>query len=91
VPTGVDPAAHVHEGVELLVSIQEPRIGARGSLVPSRIACEAPEHLSADEARRLAETLTRAAELADEADRKLLPILEHYGETRDAILAAETA
>lgn len=76
----------VHQGVELLVSVQEPRIAARGSLVPSQITCEPPEQMDADEARRLAAALNRAADLADEADRKLLPILESYAETRDRLL-----
>jgi hypothetical protein len=87
----VDPTAAVHEGIELLVAIIEPRLGARGSLVPSRIACDAPEQLSADEARRLSTALARAADLAEEANRKLLPILESYTETRDRLLAEEPA
>jgi len=79
----------VHQGVELLVSVVEPRIAARGSLVPAEIHCDTPEQLDADEARRLAAALKGAADLADEADRKLLPILESYAEVRDAILSPE--
>jgi hypothetical protein len=55
--------------------------------VPSRIACDAPEHMGADEARRLAAALNRSADLADDADRKLLPILESYAEVRRGLLA----
>jgi hypothetical protein len=81
-----DPAGHVHDGVELLVSIIEPRLAPRGSLIGARVTSDAPEHMSTDEARRLASALGRAADMADEADRRLLPILESYAETRDAIL-----
>jgi hypothetical protein len=83
--------ADVHQGIELLVSIIEPRLAPRGSLVPSRIACDVPEHLSPNEARRLAAALTSTADLADQADRKLIPILESYAETRDAILHRDSA
>jgi hypothetical protein len=85
------PDPDVHQGIELLVSIIEPRLAPRGSLVPSRIACDAPEHMSADEARRLATALNSAADLADEADRKLIPILESFAKTRDAILHGGSA
>jgi hypothetical protein len=84
------PAEDVHQGIELLVSIIEPRLGVRGSLIPASVTCDMPDQLSGDEARRLADALRRAADLAEEADRKLLPILETYSETRDAILAPET-
>jgi hypothetical protein len=83
---GTDPTSGVHAGIELLVSIIEPRLGARGSLIGARIACDAPEALSSDEARRLGDALQAAADLADEADRKLLPILESFAEVRDGLL-----
>jgi hypothetical protein len=44
-----------------------------------------PDQLSGNEARRLADALRRAADLADEADRRLLPILQSYAEMRDRI------
>jgi hypothetical protein len=86
-----DPAAGVHEGIELLVSILEPRLGARGGLVGAKISLNAPSTMSPDEARRLAAALSRAAEHADEVDRKLLPILESYAEARDRLLYEEPA
>ena len=80
----------VQQGIELLVSVVEPRIAARGSLVPSRVVCEPPEQMDADEARRLATALNRAADLAGEADRKLLPILQSYADGRDSLLRGDS-
>jgi hypothetical protein len=82
----MDTATAVHQGIELLVSVVEPRLGARGSLIPASVKCDVPDAMSADEARRLSEALRRAADLADEADRRLLPILESYAEVRDGLL-----
>jgi hypothetical protein len=81
----------VASSVELLVSIIEPRLGVRGSLIGARITCDPPETLSSSEARRLGDALARAAALADEADRKLLPILESYSEVRGGLLNEATA
>jgi hypothetical protein len=82
-----DATSGVEQGIELLVSILEPRLGARGSLIGAKVVCDQTESLSPDQARRLANALERAANLADEADRKLIPILEAFAETRDRILA----
>jgi hypothetical protein len=82
-----DPTSGVEQGIELLVSILEPRLGARGSLIGAKVVCDPPETLSPDQARRLADALERAADLAHEADGKLIPILEAFVETRDRLLA----
>jgi hypothetical protein len=84
-PTMTD-ASGVHQGIELLVQILEPRLGARGSLLGARVACDAPEDMSPTDARRLGNALLKAAEVAEEADRRLLPVLESFAEVRDGLL-----
>ena len=81
-----DPTSGVGQSLQLLVSILEPHLAARGSLIGAKVVCDPPEAMFSDEARRLADALVRAGDVADEADRKLLPILESYAEVRDGLL-----
>jgi hypothetical protein len=55
-------------------------------LIGAKVACDPPETLSPDQARRLADALERAADLADKADGELIPVLETFAETRDRLL-----
>jgi len=77
----------VESNVELLVQVMEPRLTLR-SVVGARVAI-ASDHLkemTPYEARRLGDALRSAAGLAEQADERLLPILDSFASERDRLL-----
>jgi len=82
----------VESNVELLVQVMEPRLTLR-SVVGARVAI-ASDHLkemTPYEARHLGDALCSAAGLAEQADERLLPILDSFVSERDRLLVGGDA